>query len=252
MSGTTTAAAPPTVTRTAPSGEAVALSLPDAFGSFRWFGNTRFVGPQVARQFFLAPAGGHRVIPTKILPGARESRRSFQGFDAVLYEAADRSDSALVLAGPHHEATTWFGGPAPADAGVAGLLAGLAFADSPTGASLRPADGSLVQQPDVSIIGRSADSVLVVRRAVDALPMLPEFAGLPVAGGELWRAGRVLDTRQRAQVGGTPHEWRYLVGGESAVLDLVMLGPESSRPATALSEPALMSALGGLAARWGA
>src|SRR5687768_2588574 len=94
-----------TVTRIAASGVTVALTVPAALGVHRWYGSTRFAGPRMARQFFLAPAGEHRVIPTSVLPGARTARRSLRGFDAVLFEAADRSDSALVFAGPHHEAT---------------------------------------------------------------------------------------------------------------------------------------------------
>src|SRR3982074_1192734 len=101
------------VARIAPSGAPVDLTLPTAFGEYGWYGNTRFSGPRMARQFFLAPAGEHRIIPTHVLPGARERRQSMRGFDAVVFEAPDRTDSALVLAGPHHEATTWFGGAPP-------------------------------------------------------------------------------------------------------------------------------------------
>ena len=98
-------------------------------------------GPRLARQFFLAPAGEHRAIPAKILPGARQIRRSLRGYDAVVFEAADRSDSALVLAGPYNEATTWFGGPAPDAAGLDRLLRTFRFTDSANGATLVPGVG---------------------------------------------------------------------------------------------------------------
>ncbi|MHA6793382.1 hypothetical protein ACVGVM_07640 [Pseudonocardia bannensis] len=239
------------VTRVAPSGEPVDLSLPAALGGYRWYGNTRFVGPRVARQFFLAPAGEHRAIPNNILRGARESRRTFRGYDAVVFEAPDRSDAALVLAGPYHEATTWFGGPAPDAEGLSRLVNTFSFVDSPSGATLRPASDLLVQQPDVTLIGRSAGSILMVRRSAEALPTLPDWAGLPLPGGELWRGERVLDPAQAALVEGTPHQWRYLLAGESAVMDLVLLGPESGRPATPLGEEQIVAALAALGARWG-
>ena len=88
--------------RMAASGHPVELTLPGMLGAFRWYGSTRFTGPRFARQFFMAPAGEHRAIPSKILPGARQVRREMHGYDAVVFEAADRSDSALVLAGPHN------------------------------------------------------------------------------------------------------------------------------------------------------
>ncbi|MFC4945598.1 hypothetical protein [Pseudonocardia sp. GCM10023141] len=245
-------AGPGVVSRIAASGVPVELTLPAALGELRWYGNARFLGPRTARQFFLAPAGEHRLIPTHVLPGARESRVPMRGFDAVVYEAPDRSDSALVLAGPHHEATTWFGGPAPDAAGLNALLTSFRFTDAAQGATLVPMSDLLVRQTDVSIIGRSPRSVLVARRAVEALPTLPDWAGLRMAGGEMWRAGRVLDPRSAALVKGTPHEWRYLVAGPTAAMDVVFLGPESGRPPLALDDAAVVEALGALAGRWGA
>jgi len=239
-------------TRITPSGERLRLTVPTAFGSYRWYGSTRFTGPRTARQFLLAPAGEHRVIPAKILPGARVSSRSLRGYDAVVYEAADRSDSALVLAGPRHEATTWFGGPAPEAGALARLVETFRFVDSADGASLTPASDLLVQQPDVTVAGRNADSVLMVRRAAEALPTLPDWAGLRLPGGlELWKADRNLEARLAAAVDGTAHQWRYLLAGPQAVMDLVLLGPESGRPATALDDDALVDALGALTAVWG-
>jgi hypothetical protein len=255
---TMTAAAPTAghaqtaVSRIAPTGAPVDLTLPAAFGRYTWYANTRFVGPRMARQFFLAPAGEHRAIPAHLMPGARERRQSMRGFDAVVFEAPDRSDAALVLVGPHHEATTWFGGPAPDVAGLNALLSTFRFADSDRGAALTPVSDLLVKQSDTALIGRNDTSVLMVRRSTDMLPTLPEWAGLPLPGGELWRAGRVLDDRQASLVAGTPHQWRYLLAGDSAAMDLVLLGPESGMPALAMPENQVVDALGALTARWAA
>jgi hypothetical protein len=237
--------------RVAPSGAPLWLRLPTALGEYRWYGSTRFAGPRLNQQFFLAPAGEHRAIPTHVLPGAHANRRGLRGHDAIVFEAPDRSDACLVLAGPHHEATTWFGGPAPDAAGVERLLTTLRFTDSPTGASLVPTSDLLVRQSDVAVIGRNADSVLVIRRPADVLPSLPDWAGLPLAsGGELWRAGRVLPDPQAAMVAGTPHEWRYILAGPGLAMDLVLLGPESGRPGLPLDEAQLLAALGALDGRW--
>jgi hypothetical protein len=238
------------VWRVAASGDPVELTLPTMLGDFRWYGNTRFTGPQLARQFFLAPAGEHRAIPDKILPGGRQMRKAMRGYDAVVFEASDRSDSALVLAGPYHEATTWFGGPAPTAAGIERLLRSFRFTDSANGATLVPASDMLVQQPDVSLIGRSAHSVLVVRRAAEMLPTLPEWAGLTLPGGELWRADRVLDRVTAGLVAGGPHQWRYVIAGPTLGMDLVLLGPESGRAPLPVPETQVVDALSVLTGRW--
>ena len=240
------------VRRVAASGDPVELTVPGLLGRFRWYGSTRFTGPRLTRQFFLAPAGDHRAIPEKIFPGAREVRRSLPGYDALVFEADDRSDSALVLAGPYNEATTWFGGPAPDAAGLERLLRSFRFTDSADGATLAAASGVLVQQPDVSLIGRSERSVLVVRRATEMLPALPEWAGLALPGGELWRAGRVLDRVHAGLVAGGPHRWRYLLAGPTLGMDLVLLGPESGRPPLRMAESQVVDALSVLTGRWAA
>jgi hypothetical protein len=240
------------VRRVAASGHPVELRVPGLVGELRWYGSTRFTGPRLARQFFLAPAGEHRAVPTRILPGARETRRALRGYDAVVYEAADRSDSALVLAGPHNEATTWFGGPAPDAAGLDRILRTFRFTDSAAGATLVATSGPLVQQPDVTLIGRSARAVLLVRRAAEMLPTLPDWAGLTLPGGELWRAGRVLDREQAGLVAGGPHQWRYVLAGPTLGMDLVLLGPESGRAPLRLAEAQVVDALSVLTGRWAA
>jgi hypothetical protein len=240
------------VSRIAASGAPVDMELPEAFGDFRWYGSTRFAGPRTARQFFLAPAGEHRAIPTHALPGARGRSQVMRGYDAVVFEAPDRSDSALVLAGPHHEATTWFGGPAPDAAGLTALLGTFRFVDDERGAALTPVSDLLVRQQDVSLIGKSERAALIVRPAAEILPTLPDWSGLALPGGELWRAERVLDAREAARVAGTPHRWRFLLAGDSLAMDLVLLGPESGRRATALSEDDVVDALSSLAGRWAA
>jgi hypothetical protein len=238
------------VSRIAPSGAPVDLTLPTDFGEYRWYGNTRFNGPRMARQFFLAPAGEHRVIPRRVLPGARERRQSMRGFDAIVFEAPNRSDSALVLAGPYHEATTWFGGPAPDDAGLGRLLGTFQFADSPAGAALTPTSDLLVNQGDVALIGRNERSTLIVRRSTEVLPTLPEWAGLALPGGELWRAGRDLGSGDASRVAGTPHQWRYLLAGDSTAMDLVLHGPESGRPALPMGDQQVVGALAALSGIW--
>jgi hypothetical protein len=102
----------------------------------------------------------------------------------------------------------------------------------------------------VSVIGRSDHVVLSVREAAEALPSLPEWAGLAVDGGELWRTGRALQPAMAAAVAGTPFAWRYLLAGASAVTDVVLLGPESGRPALPFDADVVVAALSMLTARW--
>ena len=66
----------------------------------------------------------------------------------------------------------------------------------------------------------------------------------------MWRTGRALDPAAAAAVAGTPHAWRYLLAGTSAVTDVVLLGPESGRPAIPLGDDAVVAALSSLTARW--
>ena len=155
------------VWRVAASGDPVEMTLPALLGDIRWYGNTRLTGTSARAAVFLAPAGEHRATGQRSSPAAARSQRTMRGYDAVVFEAADRSDSALVLAGPYNEATTWFGGPAPTAAGIERLLRMFRFTDSANGATLVPTSDMLVQQPDVSLIGRSANAVLVVRRAAE-------------------------------------------------------------------------------------
>lgn len=237
--------------RVAPTGDPVRVAVPAALGRPDWYGSTRFAGRRMSRQFSFAPAGRHRVIPTTVMPGARTSSRSFRGFDAVLHEAPDRSDAALVLAGPYNEATTWFGGPAPDTAGINALLSTLQFVDSADGATLSPAARDLVQQPDVTVVGRSPEAMIMLRRATEALPSLPEHAGMALPGGELWKSPRRLEPGQEAAVAGTPHRWRYVLATPTAVMNVVLLGPESGRPVTGLGDDGVVGALSALGASWG-
>ena len=115
-----------------------------------------------------------------------------------------------------------------------------------------PVSETVVRQPDVSLVGRSDSSVLVVRRAEEMLPSLPEWAGLTLPGGELWRAGRILDTVHAGLVAGGPHQWRYVMAGPTLGMDLVLLGPESGRAPLAMGEAQVVDALSVLAGRWAA
>jgi hypothetical protein len=237
-------------------GDAVELTLPAWLGPFRWYGTTRLTGPGPARQFFLAPAGEHRSIPSRLLPGARGTRHSMHGRDVLVFEAPDRSDSALVLAGPHNEATTWFGGPAPDAAGLARLSGTFRFTDSAHGAALVPAPGGPAQEPDVTLVGRSERAVLVVRRSAEVRSA--GWAGLTLPDGELWRAGRAAGGVQAADevragfVPGGPHRWRYVLAGPALGMDLVLLGPESGRGPLPMAEAQVVDGLSVLAGRWAA
>jgi hypothetical protein len=132
------------------------------------------------------------------------------------------------------------------------LLRAFRFTDSANGATFVPASDMVVRQPDVSLVGRSERAVLVVRRAAEMLPTLPEWAGLTLPGGELWRAGRALDHAKAGLVAGGPHQWRYVLAGPTLGMDLVLLGPESGRTPLPLGEAQVVDALSVLTGRWAA
>ena len=212
----------------------------------RWYGTTRFSGPRLARQFFLAPAGEHHAIATRLLPGARVTRQTLRGHDAVLVEAADRSDSALVLAGPYHEAATWFGGPAPdAPRGepARGVPVHRLGARRVAGPCLLRWSGSRTSRSSGAVRARSSSCGppwTCSRRC----PSGPACAA--------WR-GAVADRAKGVGAARGRHRppVRYLFAGDTAAMDLVLLGPESGRPALPLGETQVVDALTGLLGRWG-
>ena len=84
----------------------------------------------------------------------------------------------------------------------------------------------------------------MLRRAIDALPSLPDHSGLRSPGGELWRA----DARARPRPGRRPSPARRTSGATCSPAtvggaNLVLLGPESGRRATALSDDDVLDAL---------
>ena len=205
------------------------------------------------------PATGPAVLPRarrraprhRDPAAARRARhpQTLRGHDAVLVEAADRSDSALVLAGPYHEATTWFGGPTPDAAGVQNLLATFRFTDSARGASLVPAS-PLVRQSAwrssgaVRARSSSCGPPWTCSRRCPSGPASRCLAGL-------WRTGRVLNPEQSRLVAGTAHPValprRRRHRGDGP-------GPARARvrPAGApLGEAQVVDALTGLLGRWG-
>lgn len=55
-----------------------------------------------------------------------------------------------------------------------------------------------------------------------------------------------------ALVANTPHRWRCILAGDSVAMDMVLLGPESGRAATPMSEDVIVEALGLLTGSWAA
>jgi hypothetical protein len=239
-----------TISRVAPSGASIHLVMPAELGDHHWFASTKLAGHRSVRQFTIAPAGRHRVIPVKIIPGATRTDWQLPGHDLVLFEAADRSNACLLWIGPYHEATTWFGGPAPGRRGLNRLIGAVEFTDSPQGAILRPRLPQYVRPFGTTVIASGAESLLMIRSAADGLSALPDWSGRRLAGGELWRTGRTLDETAAARIAGSVHEWRYLWAGRSCVVDVVLHGPESGVPASRLDASGLLSALDRLHVTW--
>lgn len=238
------------VTRVSPTGSTVGLVIPESLGEHTWYATTRLAGDRTVRQFTVAPVGQHEVIPSRIMPGATRSDWQFHGHDVVLFEAPERRDACLLWIGPYHEATTWFGGPAPSRRGLNRLLGSVEFADDPNGAVVRPRVAQYTRQFGTTVIGSGPTSYLAARPAPDALGALPDWAGLTLAGGELWRSPRMLSGDAAASAAGTIHEFRYLLANPTCALDIVLNGPEAGGVPADLGHDDLTGVLDALRASW--
>jgi hypothetical protein len=208
------------VVRTAPDGARVSVAVPTTAGTLKWYGTARFSGPGFSRDFSFAQAGAHKVIPKKILRDARTQVFRRNGFDVVIYESGDRSDSCLVLAGPHNEATSWFGGPAPRPEVLNRIISMLTFTDSPTGARLIAKPGANLQQYGMMLIGSDARMTLMIRDARNARDQLPAWRGLVQGDAEVWRSRMNLREEKVDKLTGTPFEWRYTYANPTAVFEV--------------------------------
>ncbi|GAB3204814.1 hypothetical protein GCM10027294_00670 [Marinactinospora endophytica] len=215
-------------------------------GSLSWSGITRISGDAFHRQYSIAPAGRHEVIPRKLLPGAREEVRHHRGHDLLLYNG--EAQSCLVWAGPHHDAVSWFAGPAPSGDALERVIGVVEFVDAPGGASVRPVAGDSFRQFGTVAIGRCDEAVLMVRSARDALPDLPEWQGLTRDDVEIWRMPVDDGAGDSAPREDSPFGWRYMIAGESALLEVIFVGPSGDVPKMAESD--VGSVLENIQARW--
>ena len=208
------------VVRTAPDGATVSVTIPATAGILNWHAAIRFTGVMFTRDFTIAPAGAQKAIPHRILPGARAQTVRGNGFDLVVYEAADRSDGALVIAGPYHEAHTWFGGPVPRTGVLNRLVSMVDFVDSPTGARVTPAAGTDLQQHGVMVVGSDARTTIMIKDARQERDRIPAFRGLVRDDAEVWRYRMDLRDEEATRLAGTPYEWRYMYANPTAVFDV--------------------------------
>jgi hypothetical protein len=237
--------------RSAPDGSSCTLSLPPEAGVLEWFGKTRFAGPEFLRDLGFAPAGQHQVIPRKIFPGGRQETFRRRGFDLMLFEATDRSDSCLVWVGPHHEATTWFGGPAPRRDVLDRMVSTLTFTDSPSGAYLTAEPAANLQQYATMLVGQNDQLLLMISDAPTQRHLVPTAQGTVRGDAEIWRERLELDGVQRDMLAGTPFEWRYLIVFPTAIVEVIFpVSPTATQTTEVSDETLVTSVLSGLQASW--
>ncbi|GAA0934268.1 hypothetical protein [Nonomuraea longicatena] len=244
-----------TNTRLAPDGARVEISLPPEAPALEWHGNTKIGGPSFLRSFGLAQAGQHRVIPKKIFPGGHTETFRREGFDLVVYESADRTDSCLVWAGPYNEATTWFGGPLPRRSLLNRIVSSVAFADSPEGATVKPALPAMGLQQFANMVYGVSDQLWVTVKDVrTSRDELPAWRGAAQGDAEVWKEKLDLDADQAGALSGTPYEWRYILANSTAVLELFF--PQTSatmmRANDAAEHDRVTSIVSGVRAVWAA
>lgn len=207
--------------RSAPDGSRVQVSVPGNVGDIQWFGTTRFSGPNFMRDFSFAPVGQYKVIPTRIMPGASQQSFRRRGYDLILFEAADRSDSCLVWVGPHNEVTTWFGGPAPREEVLNRIISAVRFTDSESGARIVAEPAANLQQHSTMLVGRAEQVLLMLRDAKPFKHTVPTWQGMQQGDVEVWRTERAVEGPQMEQLRGTAFEWRYLAASPTAMWDVV-------------------------------
>ncbi|GAA2415210.1 hypothetical protein [Nonomuraea africana] len=239
------------VVRVAPDGGRAQITLPEEAGVLNWHARTRIAGPRLMRDFDLAQAGQHLVVPRKIFPGGRTEVFRRNGFDLVLYEAADRSDSCLVWAGPYNEATTWFGAPAPRTAVLNRLVSSVSFTDTPEGALLSPAGATAAEQFSSQIYGENDNLLITIRDARAARQSVPEWRGAQQGDAEVWKEELDLDPEQKAGLAGTPYEWRYIYANATAVFEVVLRKRAvAGEQRSAAAEDRATAVLSGLRVAW--
>ncbi|MEV6104308.1 hypothetical protein AB0M28_06265 [Streptomyces sp. NPDC051940] len=242
------------VVRTAPDGARVSVQIPTAAGALKWHGSTRFTGTDFARDFTIAPAGAHRAITGRILPDARTRTVRRSGFDLMVIEAGDRSDSALVVAGPYHEAHTWFGGPAPRASVLTRIVSKLDFADSPDGARLTGRSGAHLQQYGVMLVASEPRMTVMIMDARQERDRVPAWRGLARGDAEVWRFRMDLREDEAARLAGTPLEWRYLFANRTTVFEVAFRDrpPRGAGPDVSVDEDFVNGVLDGLTVDWAA
>ncbi|MCG5212089.1 hypothetical protein [Streptosporangium sp. KLBMP 9127] len=206
--------------RISADGARVRINLPEEAGAVAWHGHTRLAGQGPARNYSIAPAGRHRAIPTKIFPGGSGKTYRRMGFDLILYEAADRSNSCLIWAGPYNEATTWFGGPVPKPAVLNSLVTSVTFTDSADGAQLTPRNPVGVQQYGTVVLGIGHEFLLMAKDARAGRDALPNWQGAVIGNSEVWKERLDLDPKQRDALAGTPLEWRYIYASPTSIFTI--------------------------------
>lgn len=240
--------------RLAADGARLTIDLPLEAGTLEWHGHTRIAAPGLLRAFSLAPAGHGKAVPTHIFPGGRAETFRRRGYDLRLYEAADRSNSCLVWAGPYHEATTWFGGPAPRQPVLNALVAAVEFADSPEGATMTPRVQVGTQQFGTQVFGVNDRVLVMAKDARTARESLPGWQGMTRDGMEVWKDALALDPEQKAALAGTPYEWRYTFASPTAVFTVMFPkdGTEAGVSRDAAGDAMVEAVLDGVRVEWAA
>jgi hypothetical protein len=240
--------------RLAADGARLAIDLPVETGPLEWHGHTRIAAPGLLRAFSLAPAGHGKAIPTHIFPGGRAETFRRRGYDLRLYEAADRSGSCLLWAGPYHEATTWFSGPAPRQSVLNALVAAVEFADGPEGARLTPRVKAGTQQFSTMVFGINDRVSIMISDARSARESLPDWQGMTRGDMEVWKDALALDPDQKAALAGTPYEWRYTFATPTAIFTVVFPkdGTQAGVARDAAGDAMVEAVLGGVRVEWAA
>ncbi|MBP2477486.1 hypothetical protein JOF53_006358 [Crossiella equi] len=176
------------LTRTAPSGRRVTVTLPAHAPVTSVASGVRFAGGSYGTGFQIGPRGYHEFAVTHVAPARQRDRFLVHGREVVVSEALDGQSSVATFLGVYHELMTVYSGPAPRRQAVFALFNSLRVKDTVDGMVVRPSSATLLDTMSEQIMLAVRDHGSVsIPGPRQAAAITPRFAGARTAHGEVWR-----------------------------------------------------------------
>jgi hypothetical protein len=201
----------------APSGNVLALGLPEDPGVSGTTTSARFVGSRFARAVQIGSLGFQAVANESLMPAEVTERYIVDGYEVRMAVGSDGINASVALIGAYHEAVTIFSGPPPRREAVTLMFQQFAFRDTPEGMAVlpRPNTGLSLSSEAISIYVDGRGS-LNVPGASSARDLIPPYRGTSTRYGELWRSGPLEDRRDDGA-----NAYVYILGTRTAAAEII-------------------------------